>query len=773
MGGVLNTAGSLLGGAAGSLGNAAGATSNFQASLDPQTLAQQQAFVQALQAQMAGTGPSVAQNQLNQATNTNLSNAMGMAASARGVNPALAARQAQQSGAMMNQQAAGQAATMRAQEQLGAQNMLGNQLNSMQTQNLQMQGVNANTAAQNAQTQGQIVGGMLGGIGSAAGAGAGGKYNGGMVGYADGGSVQPRSSITNYLLNPVMAAAQGNTVPGQPLVPGDNPVNDVVPAMLSPKEIVIPNSITMGKNAGEAAKKFVEAELAKSKKKDSSGYAEGGVVSDNILGDTISSLNQQIPNAPAANPYADFERYIQAKPLATQSEIEAAGIKTPPSLFQRGKDAVMEIRNDNLAKENALAGVKPPEPSPVTTEIPQAPSVQPNAISAPVDTMGIGVQTNALMKGIGQQKAGLQQEAAATGALGEEQAKQLEAQNQQIQARQVSFEQATAKLNEHRQALLQDLQENKINPNQYYDSLSTGGKVSTLVGLVLGGIGGGMTGKGGNMALDTFNNMVNRDLEAQKSNLDKKKGLLAANLQEMGNLRDAETFSRIQMNDAFANQLKASAAKAQGPIAQARALQMAGQIDQQNAQLMGTLAMKQSLMGQQGNIPPEKLINVVVPEGERPKAREELSKITAFKAATQDIAKSFGEAALIGGIQGNIPLTAAKTKMSVIGAKLYGVARQQMKGQGALSDQEVEQGVQPFIPVATDTQAQLNEKKKGFIDFLTNNIQGGFPILKSYNIPINLGTPGLTPQEQKYLNWAKQQDPKNPDAQKIIQRLAR
>jgi hypothetical protein len=33
--------------------------------------------------------------------------------------------------------------------------------------------------------------------------------------------------------------------------------------MLSPKEIVIPRSITMGKNAGDAAKKFVEAVLAK------------------------------------------------------------------------------------------------------------------------------------------------------------------------------------------------------------------------------------------------------------------------------------------------------------------------------------------------------------------------------------------------------------------------------------------------------------------------------------------------------------------------------
>lgn len=770
MGGIVKTVGGLVGGLSSGVGEAAGANSSFQAQLDPQTLAQQQAFIQALQMQSAGLGPSVAQNQLNQATNTNLSNAMGMAASARGVNPALAARQAQQSGAQMNQQAAGQAATMRAQEQLGAQGMLGNQLNTMQTQNLQMQGVNANTAQANAQANAGIAGGLLGGLGAGGAAMAGGKYNGGMVGYADGGAVQPRSSITNYLLNPMMAAS-GNTVPGQPMVPGNNPVNDVVPAMLSPREIVIPNSITMGPNAGEAAKKFVEAELAKSKKKDSSGYAEGGVVSDDILGDTMASLNQQIPNAPSeADPYADFQKFIQAKPLATQSEIEAAGIKTPPSLFQGAKTALLDIRKENLAKENKLAGVPEAAPPPVETQVPEAPMAQPNAIGAPVDTMGIGAQTNALMGGIAQQKAGLKQEAAATGALGQEQAKQLENQNQQMAARQMSYEQRIQALDQKRQEFVQDIQEQKINPNQYYDNLSTGGKISTLVGLVLGGIGGGMTGKGGNMALDTFNNLVNRDIEAQKSNLEKKRSLLTANMQEMGNLRDAETMTRVMMNDAFANELKASAAKAQGPIAQARALQMAGQIDQQNAQLMGTLAMKQSLLGHQGQIPPEKLINVVVPEGERTKAREELSMVQGYKQANKGVSQLFSSASNIGSVAGNMPFSKSKAELGKIRANITNVIRQNMKGQGSFSDQDQKVLIDPLLPDATDTQAQLKQKEQGILNILADKVSGGTPVLKGYNINIDLGKPGLNAQEQKLYNYAKQH-PDKPESVKILQRL--
>lgn len=67
------------------------------------------------------------------------------------------------------------------------------------------------------------------------------------VGYADGGSVN---------------AAMGK------LTKMDNEKNDVVPAMLSPGEIVLPRSIVAAPNAPVAAAKFVEALLANKDKKD-------------------------------------------------------------------------------------------------------------------------------------------------------------------------------------------------------------------------------------------------------------------------------------------------------------------------------------------------------------------------------------------------------------------------------------------------------------------------------------------------------------------------
>lgn len=58
-------------------------------------------------------------------------------------------------------------------------------------------------------------------------------------------------------------ANQGKMIPGQAAVKGNSLKNDKIPAMLSPKEIVIPRSITMSPNAPEKAKAFVAAILAK------------------------------------------------------------------------------------------------------------------------------------------------------------------------------------------------------------------------------------------------------------------------------------------------------------------------------------------------------------------------------------------------------------------------------------------------------------------------------------------------------------------------------
>lgn len=59
----------------------------------------------------------------------------------------------------------------------------------------------------------------------------------------------------------------GGHVPGKPKVRGNSYENDTVKALLSPGEVVIPNSVMQSKNPAEGAARFVQAVLAKKGKK--------------------------------------------------------------------------------------------------------------------------------------------------------------------------------------------------------------------------------------------------------------------------------------------------------------------------------------------------------------------------------------------------------------------------------------------------------------------------------------------------------------------------
>ena len=327
-------------------------------------LNQQQDLANMLMQQAQGQGPNPALAQLSQTTGANVANQAALMAGQRGSgsNVGMIARQAGQVGSQAQQQAVGQAAVLRANQQLAAQQALQQQQQSMAgnaanmaagqaaaiggygQQALQAQSnlLNAGTAMQsninnanasiagiNAQNQGKIFGGLLGGAGSVLGLAQGGEvphyaeggpssYFGkflsgasnamsstpagqapdpleaGMMQFGKGlGSAMKKGA--HYLTNPMsfsknvapagmadmpsqvnMAAhggkiknmaASGGHVPGQAKVDGDNYKNDVVPAMLSPGEIVLPRSVTKSEEAPKKAAEFVAAVMARRKRR--------------------------------------------------------------------------------------------------------------------------------------------------------------------------------------------------------------------------------------------------------------------------------------------------------------------------------------------------------------------------------------------------------------------------------------------------------------------------------------------------------------------------
>jgi hypothetical protein len=177
--------------------------------------AQQAQLGQALQNQANGGGPNPAQSMTQQAMQQNSNQANALAQSQRGVNPALAQRNAQMAASQSNQAIAGQGQTLAAQQQLAAQSQLagltgqeasqglgatgqaGNLYGTAGQQQLGQQSLytGANAATQNinaglAQGNQSVGYNMFSGLVGNAGAGAMMLARGGMVpGYADGGAV--------------------------------------------------------------------------------------------------------------------------------------------------------------------------------------------------------------------------------------------------------------------------------------------------------------------------------------------------------------------------------------------------------------------------------------------------------------------------------------------------------------------------------------------------------------------------------------------------------
>ena len=198
------------------------------------TLAGQGTLAQQLQAQANGQGPNIANLQLQQATNQNNQQAAGAMASQRGMNPALAQRVIAQQQATNNQNAAGQSGVLRAQQQLAAQQGLGNvyaqqagesaqNLNTLTQAQTAANNSNAAAAGQNAQIGANLTGGILGGASSA-------------LGLAKGGKVTPEHHLSQmlisagHLIKPKNFAGDGD--PSDQLVTqsytGDDPANSVV-----------------------------------------------------------------------------------------------------------------------------------------------------------------------------------------------------------------------------------------------------------------------------------------------------------------------------------------------------------------------------------------------------------------------------------------------------------------------------------------------------------------------------------------------------------------
>lgn len=265
---------------------------------------QQRDLAAALTAQATGAAPGAGQLQLQRALEASQAATAAQIASSRGMNFAQAQRLAIQQQAAQAQQAAGQSAMIGLEEQKQAREQLGSLLGTLRTQGVAEQQLAANIqtalrsgdqaavqsaiqaaqAEQQANLEGQAralglldVEGRLDIAATQARvqtelARIDREFQEGKIDEARAEAERTywRDLLVNMQLGAQAAAgsaamassmgrAKGGRINGRGLVPGDHPANDVVPAMLSPGEIVLPRSIAEAEDAPEKAAAFVRA----------------------------------------------------------------------------------------------------------------------------------------------------------------------------------------------------------------------------------------------------------------------------------------------------------------------------------------------------------------------------------------------------------------------------------------------------------------------------------------------------------------------------------
>lgn len=187
------------------------------------------------------------------------------------------------------------------------------------------------------------------------------------------------------------------------------------------------------------------------------------------------------------------------------------------------------------------------------------------------------------------------------------------------------------------QNMIEDMKNGHIDPNAYINRMGTGEKVGTAIGLILGGLMGGDMSVG----MSFLNKQIDRDIEAQKSNIENKKTIFNAMQTQFRNDKDATDMTRAFYLSKLQNEMATAAAKSGSPIAAARAQQANGPLQMQIDQIHAQVGMRQAALNAGGKTDPAVLVPYLVPKEQQAKVFEEIKNAADVKALTPQILAAF------------------------------------------------------------------------------------------------------------------------------------
>lgn len=304
--------------------------------------------------------------------------------------------------------------------------------------------------------------------------------------------------------------------------------------------------------------------------------------------------------SPAADPYMEqWLKRVQPSPPGPTMAEGVASSQIPELGGSSPNDLAAAYGNPppTVAAPAAPAGAPPPPP---------AGDPKPAGLGTPalsLDGQGAAAYRPPNMSGFagqlrnaqGVEEKGIHERAAAEAQAAKESAAALDAQVKVQQEYTAQSRSAFDGLTKEHDSIARDVANTHIDPQRLWANKSSSQKATAVIGMILGGIGSGLTGQP-NAALAVIQHQIEQDIDAQKSELGKKENLLSDNLRKFGNLDAAVKMTQLQMTAGLEGQLKLAAARSGSADAIGKADALIGQSRKAMVPQYADLAMRQASM---------------------------------------------------------------------------------------------------------------------------------------------------------------------------------
>ena len=323
---------------------------------------------------------------------------------------------------------------------------------------------------------------------------------------------------------------------------------------------------------------------------------------------------------------------------------------------------------------------------------------------------------------------GMQKQAQVEGDLGKQKADLAQQQQLSMQRSHDAFVKDSQSIMQDFNHLVDDAKNSRIDPNRFWNSKSDLGKVSSAIGLILGGIGGGMTHQE-NPALKFLNAQIDRDVDAQRANIANKNNIMHALQQQYGNIKDASNMTKAFYADMYSSKLEEAAAKSADPMAKARAQQAIAQLKLQYGPVVQQTMMRQAMMqgSANGTMPPEKLVPHLVPQEHQEAVFKEIQRAQNTAHSRKAVLEAFDKAASqykVPGMPDRSGVKAFHANMGPTFADIEGTVRQAA----------MDTAFANMTPQSGDSDATVASKRKTVIDYMDS--KEATPRANAYGIKI-------------------------------------